>query len=72
MQRTRANASGSYATIALQRLLPSLVLFLGNVAAVIADTITLLGATYQRFVRARSRPRPAHQVKPHPSAVYKG
>ena len=62
----------SYAAIAMQRLLPSLVLFLGNVAAVIAHTIALLGATYQRFVPARSRPRPAHHVKPHPSAVYKG
>ena len=49
----------------MQRLLPRLVLF-------IADAITMLGSTSQRFVPGRSRPRPAHHIKPLPSAAYKG
>lgn len=62
----------SYAAGLMQRLLPRLVLFIGDVCEVIADAIAMLGATSQRFVPGRSRPRPAHHVKPHPSAAYKG
>lgn len=62
----------SYAANAMQRVLPRLVLFIGDVIAAIADVIALLGKTYQRFVPRRSRPRPQRHVKPHPSAAYKG
>ena len=60
-----------YAATVMQRLLPGLVLFLDNAAAAINDALTLLGATYQRFVPNRSSPRPSHRVKPHPSLAYK-
>jgi len=62
----------SYAAFAMQRLLPRMALFIGDMAAAITDTIALLGKNYQRLVARRSRPRPKHHVKPHPSAVYKG
>jgi hypothetical protein len=62
----------SYAAGLMQRLLPRLVLFIGNVCEVLLKAIAILGATSQRFVPGRSRPRPAHHVKPHPSAAYKG
>lgn len=62
----------SYAAGVMQRLLPRLVLLIGDVAAAIAEALALLGATTQRFVPRRSRPRPAHHVKPHPSYAYKG
>ena len=62
----------SYAAGLMQRLLPRLVLLLGDVCEVIAQAIATLGTTSQRFVPGRSRPRPAHHIKPHPSAAYKG
>jgi len=62
----------SYAAGVMQRLWPRLVLFIGDVFELIAKTITMLGATSQRFVPGRSRPRPTHHVKSHPSAAYKG
>jgi hypothetical protein len=58
----------SYAASLMQRLLPRMVLFIGDVG----EAIAMLGATSQRFVPGRSRPRPVHHVKPHPSASYKG
>jgi Transposase DDE domain len=62
----------SYAAVAMQRLLPRLVLLIGDVVAEVVAIINLLGATSQRFVPGRSRPRPHQHVKPHPSVVYKG
>ncbi len=62
----------SFAALAMQHLLPRLVLFIGDVAQDIADAIVLLGKTYQRLIHRRSRPRPERHVKPHPSLVYKG
>lgn len=62
----------AYATILMQRQLPGMVLFLRNVAASITDALAILGSTFQRFLPARSRPRPIRHVKPHPSLVYKG
>lgn len=56
----------------MQRVLPGLVLFVGDVRAAIAEAIDRLGATSQRFVAERSQPRPARHVKPHPSCAYKG
>lgn len=62
----------SYAAGLMQRLLPRLVLYIGDVCDVLAEAIAMLGATSQRFVPGRSRPRPAYHIKPHPSAAYKG
>ena len=62
----------SYAAAVMQRVLPRLVLAIGDVCAAIAHTIALLGATSQRFVPGRSQPRKEHRIKPHPSCAYKG
>ena len=63
----------SYAACLMQRLLLRLVLFIGDdVDEIITEAIAILGATSQRFVPARSQPRPRHHVKPHPSCAYKG
>jgi hypothetical protein len=62
----------AYAAALLQRTLPRLVLIIGDFFATVADVLRLLGTNTQRFIPGRSRPRPVHQVKPHPSAVYKG
>jgi DDE family transposase len=61
----------SYAASFMQRVLPRLALFLGNVAAAISDAIAMLGANSQRFVPGRSQPRPPKHAKPHPSCSYK-
>jgi hypothetical protein len=62
----------AYAAALLQRTLPRLVLLIGDFFATLAEALRLLGANTQRFIPGRSRPRPVHHVKPHPSAVYKG
>ena len=61
----------SYAAVLMQRQLPRLALSIGDRAAIV-DAIAMLAAASQRFVPGRSRPRPAHHVKPHPSCAYKG
>lgn len=61
----------SYAATFMQRLLPRLVLMLGDVAAAIVDAVAILGATSQRVVTGRSQPRNPNHVKPHPSCSYK-
>jgi hypothetical protein len=62
----------AYAAALLQGMLPRLVLIIGDFFATLADVLCLLSANTQRFIHGRSRPRPVHHVKPHPSAVYKG
>jgi hypothetical protein len=62
----------SYADHYLQRVLPRLVLFIGNVCADIAHAIDMLAANTQRLLSGRSQPRPQRHVKPHPSCSYKG
>ena len=61
----------SYAAGLMQRLLPRLVLFIGNVLEDVTAAVQTLAAT-SRFVRGRSQPRPARHVKPHPASAYKG
>jgi hypothetical protein len=70
-QRSR-RCKRSYAATLLQRALPRLILTVGDFFATFCEVLNLLAASTQRFVPGRSRPRPAHHVKPHPSAVYKG
>lgn len=62
----------SYAATVLQRALPRLVLALGDLMATVPHVMQLLASNTQRFISGRSRPRPPHHLKPHPSAVYKG
>jgi hypothetical protein len=62
----------TYAAALLQRTLPRMVLMIGDLVAILADVLRLIGANTQRFIPGRSRPRPVQHVKPHPSAVYKG
>ncbi len=62
----------TYAAAALQHMLPRLVLLIGDFLSTLAHALHLLGATTQHFIQGRSRPRPAHHVKPHPSVVYRG
>jgi uracil-DNA glycosylase len=70
-QRSR-RCNRAYAVAQLQRVLPRLVMLIGDFIATFFEALELLGATTQRFVAGRSRPRPAHHVKPHPSNAYKG
>ena len=72
LQARSRRCNRSYAAGLMQRVLPGLVLFVGDVRAAIAEAIDRLGATSQRFVAERSQPRPARHVKPHPSCAYKG
>lgn len=62
----------SYAAQLLPRLLPRVLLFIGDVLGMISDAITMLGTVTQRFVPGRSQPRPAHHLKPHARCAYKG
>lgn len=62
----------SYAATLLQRALPLLVLAVGDFVATVNHVLRQLAANTQRFIPGRSRPRPSHHLKPHPSAVYKG
>lgn len=62
----------AYAAALMQRLLPRLVLLIGDVCAAITHATHLLATTSQRFVPGRSQPRPVRHVKPHPSSSYKG
>jgi hypothetical protein len=61
----------SYAAQYMQRLLPRLALFLGDIAHAIQTAIAVLGATSQKFVPGQSKPRPQRRIKPHPSCSYK-
>ena len=74
LPRRSRKCNRSYAAGLMQRLLPRLVLLIGDICAPIVEAITILGATSQRFIprRPRPRPRPPHHVKPHPSCAYKG
>jgi len=62
----------SYACALVQRVLPRIVLVIGDVLALIANAVQQLAANTQRRYPGRSRPRPPHRVKPHPRHAYKG
>ena len=62
----------AYAASLLPRLLPRMLLVAHDLALQIQHALSLLAATSQRYVSRRSRPRPTHHVKPHPSMAYKG
>lgn len=62
----------AYAAALMPRVLPRLLLVAADLARLIDHVIDQLAAVTQRFVPRRSRPRPVHHVKPHPSMAYKG
>lgn len=61
----------SYAAVLVQRMLPCVLLFVGDVLQSIRDAIDQLAANTLRFLPQRTRPRP-HHLKPHPRCAYKG
>jgi hypothetical protein len=61
-----------YAARALTRVLPAVFLWIGNVLQTITEALANLARNPCRHSPGRSSPRPAHHVKPHPSAAYKG
>lgn len=63
-QRTHAGA-------VLLRVLPRLLLAVGDVIALIDDTIRLIARTCRRPRPSRSSPRPPRRAKPHPHMAYK-
>ena len=69
---TSQRCNRSYAADLTARLLAPVLLALGDVAKAIGDALDLLSCTTQKYIPGRSRPRPTHTVKPHPSVVYKG
>jgi hypothetical protein len=62
----------AYAAQVCARMLAPVLLCIGDVASLVGDAIALMARVQQRFVAGRSRPRPAHHLKPHPSQAYKG
>jgi hypothetical protein len=62
----------TYAAGLMQRVLPRLALGIGDLMAELCHVLSLLQQATQRFVKGRSRPRPARHLKPHPSCAYKG
>jgi len=62
----------TYAADAIRRVLPRLLLIVGDFFAQAAELLDQLVGVWQRFVPGRSRPRKPSHVKPHPSLAYKG
>lgn len=62
----------SYAAAFLQRVIPRMVLGLGELATLLRNAIEGLARNTVRRVKGRSQPRPPNHRKPHPNMVYKG
>jgi len=62
----------AYAAHAMLHMLPSVLLFMGDVIAAIGNTIDLLARTTTLAISGRTSHRPDHRVKPHPRFAYKG
>jgi hypothetical protein len=71
-QPAQRRCNRSYAAQLLARLLPPVLLRVGNVLATIAHALRQIAANTQRHRPGRHRPRPPQRVKPHPSMAYKG
>lgn len=61
-----------YAARAVTRVLPSVLMMIGDVLLIIADTIANLARNHCRYSPGRSTPQPEHGFKPHPRYEYKG
>ena len=62
----------AFAALTLQRMLPPVLLMVGDVMATISHAIALLARTTKRVATGRSSPRPPRHVKPHARYAYKG
>lgn len=62
----------SRALYAVQRMLPRVMLAVGDVLALIGETFAMLARSLRRRQPGRSSPRGNPKVKPHPSLAYKG
>lgn len=62
----------SYAAQAMLRMLPAVLMCVGDVLAAIHNTLDLLRRTTVRIVPGRCTARPKHHVKPHRYLAYKG
>lgn len=60
-----------YAARILTRVLPAVLLMIGDVLHCITDVLANLARNTCRYSPGRSSPRPCHHVKPHPSLAYK-
>jgi hypothetical protein len=63
-QRTHADA-------AVRAILPRVLLVVGDVQGVIADTLDILARTVHRITPGRTAPRDHNRDKPHPSLAYR-
>lgn len=61
-----------YAAAAMLRMLPGVLIFVGDVLSAIGHTLNLLRRTICRIVPGRSTARPKSHVKSHPQYAYKG
>jgi hypothetical protein len=57
---------------AAHAMLPSVLLFVGDVIVAIGNTIDLLARTTKLVISGSSSPRPDHHVEPHARFAYKG
>jgi len=70
-QAVKRQCNRGYAAVAMLRMLPSVLLFVGDVLAAISHTLALLRRTTCRITAGRSSPRPKSHVKPHARYAYK-
>ena len=71
-QPPKRQCNRGYAAAAMLRMLPSVLIFVGDVLAAIGHTLDLLRRTTCRIIGGRSSPRPKSHVKPHAQYAYKG
>ena len=69
---TARRCNRSFAALTLHRMLPAVLMFVGDVLASTTSAITLRAKTTQRTHPGRCSPRPKHHVKPHARLAYKG
>jgi len=62
----------THAGLILRRVLPRILLGLGDVLVLIANAVHLMASTLRRIVPGRSSRRPTHHVKPHARYAYRG
>jgi hypothetical protein len=70
-QSTRRQCNRGYAAAAMLRMLPGVLIFVGDVLAAIGHTLDLLRRTTCRVIAGRSTTRPKNYVKPHAQYAYK-
>ena len=70
-QPQKRKCNRGYAAVAMLSMFPSVLMFVGDVLAAIADTLGLLHKTTCRSIGGRSSPRPKRHSKPHAQYAYK-